>query len=133
MTCGHFSDIAFVSAGKRRDFCPGRVAGCSRGRLAKIKSDTLLVSLPAVGRHQGDSRLGREQSEGERLLQIQVDRSVRVTRIADGSVLPDGEFEIAAARSQYEGADNGGRPDDLIVDEPFDMLQYGVSMISSFG
>jgi hypothetical protein len=59
MAFGHFSDIAFVSAGyapraksvvfagcapgKGRDFCPGRVAGWSQGSFAEVKSDGLLA------------------------------------------------------------------------------------------
>jgi hypothetical protein len=37
-----FSDISSASAGKKRGFCPGRVAGCAVSPLARRKSDRLL-------------------------------------------------------------------------------------------
>ncbi len=54
MACGHFSDIGFVTAGKRRDFC--RLL-C--GSLDQLKTDTPLSSKlteEAAGSHRAERR-----------------------------------------------------------------------------
>ena len=47
-------------------------------------------------RRERDGRLGGEQEECERLLQVEADGGIGVTEIADGDVLTDVQAEIAA-------------------------------------
>src|SRR6267378_3141368 len=89
--------------------------------------------LCVCGRSQGDGSLGGEQEESERLLQIQADGGIGMAEITDGDVLSDVKVEIAATSRQHESASDGGRPYDLIVDQPLDVLQDRVSVISGLG
>src|SRR5580658_11171147 len=83
-------------------------------------------------RNQRDRSLRGQQQESERLLQIQADRGIGVAKITDGDILPNVKVEIAAASGQHESAGNRGCPDDLIVDQPFDVLQHRVSVVAGF-
>src|SRR5271155_1754676 len=81
-------------------------------------------------RHRG---LGREQEEGERLLQVEADRGIGVAQIADRNVLADVQVETAAAGRQDKGAGNRRGPDDFAVDDAPEVFQHRVSVISGFG
>jgi len=43
------------------------------------------------------------------------------------------QIEIAATSGQHESAGNGGRPDDLIFNQPLDVLQHRVSLVAGLG
>ena len=58
------------------------------------------------------------------------DRCICVAEIADGGILADVQFEVAAARGQHKSAGNRRRPDDLFVDEALDVLQHRISMVA---
>ena len=40
------------------------------------------------------------------------------------------QIEITAARGEREGTGDGWRPDDLVLDELFDMLQHGIPVVA---
>jgi len=48
-----------------------------------------------------------------------------MAEIANRDVLADMKVKIAAPRGQDERASNGGRPDDLIFNEPLNVFQDG--------
>src|SRR5580693_86682 len=79
------------------------------------------------GRNQRYGGLAGQQEERERLLQIQADGSISMAEITDGDVLADVQVEIAATSGQHESASDGGRPDDLIVDQSLNVFQHRVS------
>src|SRR5262249_17391004 len=81
-------------------------------------------------RRQRDRGLTREQQEGQRLLEIKAHDAVGVAQIADREILPDVQIEITAPRGEHEGAGDGWRPDDLVLDELFDMLQHGIPVVT---
>jgi len=56
-----------------------------------------------------------------------------VAEVADGSVLADVQFEVAATGGQNDGARDAGRPDDLVVDQPLDVLEDGIAVITGLG
>src|SRR5208282_959862 len=89
--------------------------------------------LPLRGRRQRYGSLGGEKKERECLLQVQANGGIGVAEITDGDVLTDVQVEIAATRSQHECAGNGGRPNDLIFNQPFNVLQHRISMVASLG
>jgi hypothetical protein len=43
------------------------------------------------------------------------------------------QFEVAAAGGHHHHARDTRRPDDLIVDQPLDMLEDGIAVITGFG
>src|ERR1700722_539786 len=118
------------------------------GGLLSLQSSPLTYSVPAKlerepsgasrllrlrGSSQRDGSFGGEQKKGERLLQIQPDGGVAVAKIADRDVLANVQVEIAATGSQHESAGNGGRPDDLIFNQPLHVLEHWVSVIAGLG
>src|SRR5215510_421668 len=68
-------------------------------------------------RIEGDSRFGGEVEERKGFLQIEANVRVRVTQVADRRVLADLKIEVTAAGRDDKGPVNGGRPEDLPVDE----------------
>jgi len=97
------------------------------GKSPSLASDRLRVCRST----QCHGSLTAEQEESERLLQVQADGGFGVAEIPDGDILANVQLEIAATCGEHESAGDGGRPDDLIFHQPFDMLQDRVSMIAS--
>src|SRR5262249_28707621 len=89
-----------------------------------------LGRLLLCSRRQRDRGLSREQQEGQRLLEVKAHDAVGVAQITDREVLPDVQIEITAARGEHEGARDGWRPDNLVLDEFFDMLQHGIPVVT---
>src|SRR5262252_4227204 len=82
------------------------------------------------GRGERNGGFGGEVQEGEGFLQIKADMSVRVTQVADGNFLADLKIQVAAARSDNEGAVNRGRPDYFAVDQAFDVFEDRIAVIA---
>src|ERR1700722_4807901 len=99
------------------------------GGLLSLQSSPLTYSVPA--------KLEREPSGASRLLRLrgssQRDGSFGGEQKADRDVLANGQVEIAATGSQHESAGNGGRPDDLIFNQPLHVLEHWVSVIAGLG
>ena len=55
---------------------------------------------------------------------------VGVAQIADRDVLAEMQVEVAAAGRQHERAGNRGSPDDLVVDQPLDVLDHRIAVIA---
>ncbi|MBB5319086.1 hypothetical protein HDF09_003785 [Edaphobacter lichenicola] len=53
-----------------------------------------------------------------------------MTEIADRDILSDVELEVAAACGQHKGALYGWRPDNIAVDEAFDVFENGMPLIA---
>src|SRR5262252_10802327 len=85
------------------------------------------------GRRQRDGSLGRKRQERQRLLEVEAHDVVGVAQIADRDVLPDVQVEIAATRGEHEGTFDGWGPDDLVLDQFFDVLQYGIPVVTGLG
>jgi hypothetical protein len=66
-------------------------------------------------------------------LKIEAHDVVGVIEIANGDILAKMQGEIAAASGEHERAGDGGRPENLIVDEPLDVLKHRVSVVARLG
>ena len=111
------------------------VGFCLRANSIRYNLTISLASgrLCRRGRSQRDGGLVREQQESERLLQIQSDGGIGVAEITYGDILTDVKVEIAATGGQHKSTGNRGRPDDLIVDKPLDVLQHRVPVVAGLG
>ena len=90
----------------------------------------MVFSLAFRG-HQGHGGLGGEQAKGERLLQVEFDGGCRMAEIADGEVLADVEFKVAAARGEHKAAFDGGCPDDVAINKAMDVLQDRIAFFAA--
>src|SRR5262249_58975250 len=114
------------SLGRRRE----RTRRRADGGTISIQADGL-GRLPLCGRRQRDRGLTREQQESQRLLEVKAHDAVGVAQITDREVLPDVQIEITAARGEHEGAGDGWRPDNLLLDQLLDMLQHEIPVVTS--
>ena len=94
--------LPLTRAGRRRLPC-GRSAQSPAGRL---------TAASAV-----------YSQERQRLLQVQLDLGGGVRQVADRGVLPELQAEVAAPGGQRDGAGDRGRPDDVAVDQPPQVLR----------
>ena len=85
------------------------------------------------GRGEDDSGFGGEVEESKCFLQIKANVSVSMIQVADGGVLANVKFEVAATRRDDEGAVNGGRPDDFPLEQAFDVFENRIAVIARFG
>src|SRR5215510_6114852 len=130
---GAWSKACTISTVARASYCSGHLVPTNTDALRKaISRPSPLTSgrLLVCGRCQRDGRLGREQQERQRLLEVETHDAVGVTQIADRDVLPDVQIEIAASRGEHEGTGDGRGPDDLVLDEFSDMLQHGIPVVT---
>src|SRR5271166_1141899 len=90
-------------------------------------------NLFLYGRRKRNRRLGREQQERERLLEVQTHDAVGVAQIADRNVLPDVQIEIAASRGEHERTGDRWGPDYLVLDEFSYMFQHRIPAVVGLG
>ena len=56
-----------------------------------------------------------------------------MAEVANRNILPDVEFEVAASRRQDERTFDRRRPDKVAVNDAFDVLEDGISVIARLG
>src|SRR5215472_17973656 len=77
----------------------------------------------------GHAGLGGVDEERQRFLEVQLHRVGVVGQVADRQVLAQAQLEVAAAGGEQERAVDGGRPDDLPVDDSGHVLADRVAVI----
>ena len=92
-----------------------------------------MTTLAAPPVCQRNSRLRRQQAEGEALFDIEAHLLGIVIEISNGEIPPDDEFEIAAAQGDHHRTRKAGRPDDRAFDDAADMLEDRITRFRRLG
>src|SRR5699024_5433525 len=93
-------------------------------------------SLPAgtgIAGHEVHGRLGARHTEGERLLQVEVDLLAVVRVVADRHVLADVELVVASALGDDDRTVDRGCPDHAaLMEDPLDVRGDRVALVRGF-
>lgn len=128
---------------RRLDRCLGRKEGQSasvalrcyrhRGRDYRGIFPKILAPPRRGLTTERDGRLRRQQPEGEAFLDIEPHCLSIVVEIADGEILADGEFEIAAAHRQHHCTVKPGGPDQRSVDDVAHVFKHWIAATRGLG
>src|SRR5258708_19301206 len=75
--------------------------------------------------------LCREQPEGETFLQVKPDAGLGMTKITDGYVLAEIQFEITPPGGKYEAPPDCRSPDNIPINKRLDMFQNRITFITA--
>ena len=98
-----------------------------------VVAPACIVQRVLFGGVESDGRFGCQIEESKGLLQIESNVCVSVTQVADGCVLAKVKIQVAASGSDDESPVNSGRPDDLAINQPFDVFEHRVAVVNRFG